>query len=165
MAGTSPAMTNYFRETMMLATTIRQNVKPGSMRRLKRALTIGSALVLLLVAGLFALNAFERVQIARFYEAHPMLGMMNKFPSTVDPGMVDILLKRVPIGSMRSDAIQILAGEGMECGSVDSSSRKLLVCGAKDREPRHLIPRWHVEIQFDQSDKVSGGRVLALKAG
>jgi len=73
--------------------------------------------------------------------------------------------KRVPMVSMRTDAIQILTSESTVCGSVDSASRKLRVCHVKDREPRDLIPRWHVEVQFDEGDKVSGGRVLALKAG
>jgi hypothetical protein len=67
--------------------------------------------------------------------------------------------------SMRTDAIQTLTSEGMVCGSVDSASRRLRVCHVKDREPRDLIPRWHVEVQFDEGDRVSGGRVFGTEGG
>ena len=154
----NPAMTICFRETAMLATANPQKVKASSTRWLKLALTIFAALILLIIVGLFVLDRYERAEFARFYDAHPMLGMMSKFPKTEDPGMVEVLLTRVPKGTTRADAIQILAGEGMRCGS-----RKLLVCEVKNREPQMLIPQWLVEVHFDESDKVSGGRVLALK--
>ena len=148
----------------MPATTMRQNVKTGSMRWLKRALIIGSGLILLMAGGLFILDAVERALVARFYEAHAMLGMMHKFPN-MDPAMVDILLRRVPRDSTRADATEILASEGMKCESVDTAPRKYLACEAKSRWPQSLIPRWYVEILFDESDRVSDGRVIAFKAG
>jgi len=134
------------------------------MRWLKRALVIGSGLILLMAGGLFILDAVERALVARFYEAHPMLGMMHQFPNT-DPAMVDILLKRVPRGSTRADATGILASEGMKCDAVDTAPRKYLVCEATNRWPQGSIPRWYVEILFDESDRVSDGRVIAFKAG
>ena len=160
----TPAMTICFREMTMPATTLRQNGTTGSMRWLKRALILGSGLILLMTAGLFVLDAVEHALVARFYKAHPMLGMMDKFRGTT-PAMVDILLKRVPNGSTRADAIQILASEGMSCESVDTASRKLLACEAKNRRPQSLIPRWYVEILFDEGDRVLDGRVIAFKAG
>ena len=148
----------------MPATTMQQNVKTGSMRWLKHALVIGSGLILLMAGGLFILGAVERALVARFYEAHAMLGMMHEFPNT-DPATVDILLRRVPRGSTRADATEILASEGMKCEPVDTAPRKYLACEAKNRWPQSLIPRWYVEILFDESDRVSDGRVIAFKAG
>ena len=133
------------------------------MRWFKRVLLAFAALVLLLIVGLAVLSADEKAQVARFYDAHPMLQMMDKIPAILDRERVDVLLQRVPKGSTRKDAAQILSSEGMSCSHAQSSQR-LLTCDLKDREPAHLIPRWVVEVQFDENDKVSGGRVLALKA-
>lgn len=132
------------------------------MRWFKRPLFAFATLVLLLIVGLAVLSADEKTQVARFYDAHPMLQMMDRIPAILDRERVDVLLQRVPKGSTRKDAAQILSSEGMRCGHVQS--QRLLTCDLKDREPAHLIPRWVVEIQFDESDRVSGGRVLALKA-
>lgn len=133
------------------------------MRWFKCVLFAFAALVLLLIVGLAVLSADEKAQVARFYDAHPMLQMIDKIPAILDRERVDVLLQRVPKGSTRKDAFQILSSEGMSCFNATPNQRPL-VCGVKKREPAHLIPNWHVEVQFDENDKVSGGRVLALKA-
>lgn len=133
------------------------------MRWLRRVLFAFAALVLLLITGLVVQSSHEKTQVTRFYDAHPMLQMMDKVPVLLEQERIDVLLQRIPKGSTRMSALQILSSEGMNCSHAHSNQR-LLTCDLKDREPAHLIPRWFVEVQFDENDKVSGGRVLALKA-
>jgi hypothetical protein len=148
----------------MPAAAIQQNQKLSLMRWFKRALIIVVALILLLVVGLFVLDAHETAQVTRFYEAHPMLRMMNEFPTTQDSKVIDILLERVPIGSTHSNTIQTLSSEGMSCAKLTSGNRKLLSCQLKEREACLLIPEWHIEVLLDDNDQVSGGHILKLKA-
>jgi hypothetical protein len=140
----------------MPAAAVQQNQKFSLMRWFKRILVVAAAAILLLIAGLFAREAYERVQLARFYEAHPMLGMMDEVPYDTEPLVVDILLKRIPVGSTRDHAIEILTEEGMACGPVEVVSRRF-ACFVKDRKPENLIPRWYIGIQLDESDRVSSG--------
>lgn len=129
------------------------------MRWFKRALLAVAAMVLFAIAGIFALNVSEEMQIARFYNAHPMLREMNKLPTTTDPRMTEILLARIPIGSTRLSALQTLSAEGLACEANVFLQRKQLTCRIENREPEHLIPRWYVGIQLDEEDKVSGGGI------
>jgi hypothetical protein len=124
----------------------------------KRALIVVAALILLPVGGIFLLDAYQRIPLARFYATHPMLGLMDNVPYDTNELMVDILHKRVPVGSTRAHAIQVLADEGMSCGPVEIASRRF-TCFVKDREPENLIPRWYIGIQLDENDRVSGGGV------
>jgi hypothetical protein len=140
----------------MPTAAVQQNQKFSLMRWLKRILAVAAVVILLLVVGLFAREAYERVQLARFYEAHPMLGMMDKVPDNPAELMVGILLERVPVGSTRDHAIQVLTEEGMACGPVEVVSRHF-ACFVKDRKPETLIPRWYIGIQLDESDRVSSG--------
>jgi hypothetical protein len=148
----------------MPAAAVQQNQKLSLMRWLKRALIVVVSLILPVAVGLFILDAYETAQIARFYEAHPMLRTMNKFPTAQDPKMVDILLERVPIGSTHSSAVQTLSSEGMSCTKLTSGSQRLLSCKLKEREACLLIPDWYVQVSLDDNDQVSGGRVNAGKA-
>jgi hypothetical protein len=137
---------------------VQQNQKLSLMRWFRRALAVGAIVILLSIVALFAREAYERVQLARFYEAHPMLGMMDKVPDNRAEPMVSILLGRVPVGSTRDHANQVLTEEGMACGPVEVVSRHF-TCFVKDRKPENLIPRWYVGIQLDESDRVLGGGV------
>jgi hypothetical protein len=142
----------------MPAAAVQQNQKFSLVHWFKRVLAVTAVVILLLIVGLFAREAYERVQLARFYEAHPMLGMMDKVPDNPAELMVDILLERVPVGSTRAHAIQVLTGEGMACGPVEVVSHRF-TCFVRDREPENLIPRWYIEIRLDENDQVSGGGV------
>jgi hypothetical protein len=157
-------MTMVSKDTTMPTAIIRQKQKLSLTRWFKRALTVVAALILLLVVGLFVLAAHETAQIARFYDAHPMLRMMNKFSTSQDPRMVDVLLERVPIGSTRSNAVQTLSSEGMFCTKLTVEDRKLLSCELKEREACLLIPEWYIQVSLDDNDEISGGRVNAGKA-
>jgi hypothetical protein len=147
-----------------MSAAVQQNQKFSLMRWFKRALVVAVVLILLLVVGLFVLDTHEKAEVARFYEAHPMLRMMNTFPTTQDSKVVDILLERAPIGSTHSNAIQTLSSEGMSCTELASGNRKLLSCALKEREACLLIPNWYIEVLLDDKDQVSGGRILKLKA-
>jgi hypothetical protein len=133
----------------------------------KRILMILAASILLPVAGLFSLDLYVRVQVALFYKAHPMLRTMNEAPPLTTrgddswPQMRVVLLERVPIGSARSEAVRILADEGMVCTAINTPTRNSLACSLPD-DPVG-VPRWHVEVNFDEHDKVAEGRVLPLK--
>src|SRR4051812_8446478 len=131
----------------MPAAAVQQNQKFSLMRWFKRALAVGAVVILLLIVGLFLREAYERVQLARFYKAHPMLGMMDKVPDNPAELMVGILLERIPVGSTRDHAIQVLTEEGMACGPVEVVSRHF-TCFVKDRKPENLISRWYVGIQL-----------------
>jgi hypothetical protein len=112
-------------------------------------------------------DAYVKVQVAQFYKTHPMLRSMNEAPPTVTrgddswPQMKAVLLERVPIGSARSDAMRILAAEGMVCTAIKTPTRNSVQCSLPD-EPVG-VQRWYVQVNFDEDDKVADGRVLALK--
>jgi hypothetical protein len=122
------------------------------------------ALMLIPVVGLVAYDVYERVQVALFNNAHPMLRAMSE-PSDGSyeerqQRMTSILLTRLPLGSTRSEALAIFSTEGMKCERpTGTAQQRILVCYVTS--PR---VRWHIEVQFDENDKVSGGRVLTLKA-
>jgi len=133
-------------------------------KRILITLAAAAALILIPVVGLVIYDFYERMQVALFYRAHSMLRTMHELPDqsyeTRLQGMTNILLKRLPIGSARSDALGVLSDEGMKCSpGTGSTARTMLVCGVTS--PR---VRWHIEIQLDENNKVSGGRVLTLKA-
>jgi hypothetical protein len=133
------------------------------------AATVG--LILLAIIGVaiavVVYDAYVKVQVAQFYKAHPMLRSMNEAQpvatSGVDPWpqMRTVLLERVSVGSSRSEAVRILADEGMVCTAINTPTQNRLACSVPD-EPVG-VPRWHVEVKFDEDDKVADGRVLALK--
>jgi hypothetical protein len=151
----------------MLVATFRSHREISPMSWLMRiliTLVATVALIAIPVVGLVIYDVYERAKVALFYHAHPMLQAMNEVPNLplaeTEPQMADILLKRLPLGSTRSEALRVFSVEGMKCSpAVGLEARRLLVCGVTS--PRG---RWHVEVQFDDSDKVSGGRVLTLKA-
>lgn len=123
-----------------------------------------AALLMVPVVALVIYDIYERTQVARFYEAHPMLRAMNELPDQPyaerQLRMADILLKRLPLGSTLSQALDVFATEGMKCERpARPLSRPMLICSVT--APRM---RWHIEVQLDGNDKVSGGRVLTLKA-
>ena len=117
------------------------------------------------LSSVLILDFYVRVQVDRFYKAHPMLRTMNEAQpvatSGVDPWpqMRTVLLERVSVGSSRSEAVRILADEGMVC--INTPTRKSLVCSLAD-DPVG-VPRWHVEVDFDENDKVAEGRVFPRK--
>jgi hypothetical protein len=133
------------------------------------AATVGVMLLAVMgvVVAIRIYDAYGKVQVAQFYKAHPMLrSMIETQPvatSGVDPWpqMRVVLLERVPIGSARSEAVRILADESMVCTAINTPTRKSLACSLPD-DPVG-VPRWHVEVNFDEHDKVAEGRVLPLK--
>jgi hypothetical protein len=132
----------------------------------KRILIILAALIALPVVGVLILDLYVRVQVALFYKAHPMLRTMNEAPPLTTrgddswPQMRAVLLERIPIGSARSEAVRILADEGMVCIAINTPTRNLSCSLPYDPVG---VPRWHVEVNFDEHDKVAEGRVLPLK--
>ncbi|MEA2823462.1 MAG: hypothetical protein QOJ86_5466 [Bradyrhizobium sp.] len=129
-------------------------------KRILITLAAAAALILLPIIGLVI---YDEVRFALFNNSHPMLKAMseqrNQDYAEDRRRMNDILLKRLPVGSTRSEALQILTVEGMECARPPGTAqRDLLVCYVTS--PR---VRWHIEVQFDENDRVLGGRVLTLK--
>lgn len=135
------------------------------MRWLKRVLFVVAALLLLIIGGLYALHAYEKRQVARFYEARPMLAQMTHFFSS-DLKMMEILMNYVPVGSTYEQAFKVLSSQGMTCGPLKRNDFSSLACGVEDArgDVCTLIPRWSVDIYFDQNGKVSRGNVTPLKA-
>ena len=151
----------------MLTTIIKSDRKVSPMSWSKRiliTLALAVALILIPVVGLVVYDVYERVQIALFNNAHPMLRTMSE-PSDGSyeerqHRMNSILLARLPLGSTRSEALGTFSTEGVQCSRPPGTAQqKMLVCYVTS--PR---VRWHIEVQFDDNDKVSGGRVLTLKA-
>lgn len=132
-------------------------------KRILITLAAAIGVMLIPVVGLIIYDVYERVQVALFNNAHPMLRAMSE-PSDGSyeerqQRMTSILLARLPLGSTRSEALAIFSTEGMKCERPTGPiSRTMVVCGVTS--PR---VRWHIEVQFDDNDKVSGGRVLTLK--
>jgi hypothetical protein len=131
---------------------------------------VGFAVVAVLgvVAVVLVYSGIETARAEAFYTAHPMLREMAAAPpsytSRTDdpwPRMTDILLKHVPTGTSREDALRILSAEKLSC-SPSASTKNLLICQAHLRPSN--VTRWWIEVRFDEVDRVSGGRVLALKA-
>jgi hypothetical protein len=128
------------------------------------------ALVVLAVGAFLIGELFESARVERFYAERPMLRAMRDAQSSASyskfndpwPHLSAILLDRVPIGSARPDATRTLATEGLSCQPHNQGGRKLLVCGAENRPAS--VTRWYVELSLDDTDRVAGGRVLALKA-
>ena len=141
------------------------------MRWIWRGLLIFAGLMILLPAAGLAINHYvETAQRDRFYASRPMLRAMHEvLPSQERPGdpaprLSAILYARVPLGSSRSEALRILGTEGIQCSPATGPvGLNHMVCSPWDR-PTHVVPRWHIEIRFDQDDRLAGGRVLALKA-
>jgi hypothetical protein len=148
----------------MPASITQRDRKSSWPKRILITLAAVVALILIPVVGLVIFDLYDRVQVALFNNAHPMLRAMNE-PSDGSyeerqQRMNSILLTRLPLGSTRSEVLAIFSTEGMKCERPTGPiSRTMLICGVTS--PR---VRWHIEIQFDENDKVSGGRVLTLKA-
>jgi hypothetical protein len=119
------------------------------------------------VGGVTACNEIERVRAERFYTKHPLLKEMRDAPPSASipndpwPHFTELLLKRVPRGSTYADAVNILGAQGLTCNPSQAWER-MIVCYPPDRPS--IVPRWHIEVKFDADGKVSGGRVLMLKA-
>jgi hypothetical protein len=148
----------------MAATMINLDRKLSPISWPKRILITLAAAVALILLPIIGLVIYDEVQFALFNNAHPMLKAMSERPNQNyaedRQRMNDILLERLPVGSTRSEALQIFSTEGMQCSRPPGTAQqKMLVCYAAS--PR---VRWHIEVQFDDNDKVSGGRVLTLKA-
>jgi hypothetical protein len=155
----------------MPATIINSDRKISPMSWSKRILITLAAVVALMlipVVGLIIFDFYVDAQVARFYNTHPMLRSMNEAPhppitrplTELDQARADILLKRLPIGSSRADALQVFSLEGMKCERpTGTAQQSMLVCYVTAPKVR-----WHIEVRFDDNDKVSGGRVLTLKA-
>jgi hypothetical protein len=151
----------------MPANIIKRGRKLNPMSWPKRILiTLAAAVALMLipVVGLLVYDVYERFQVALFNNSHPMLQKMSDLPygayNEREQGMAAILLQRIPLGSPRSEALAIFSTEGMKCERPTATAQQgMLVCHVTS--PR---VRWHIEVQFDDDDKVSGGRVLMLKA-
>jgi hypothetical protein len=130
----------------------------------KRILITLAAAVALILLPIIGLVIYDEVEVALFNNAHPMLRAMSE-PSDGSyeerqQRMNSILLAQLPPGSTRSEALAIFSREGMQCSRAPGTAQqKMLVCYVTS--PR---VRWHIEVQFDDNDKVSGGRVLTLKA-
>jgi hypothetical protein len=62
------------------------------------------------------------------------------------------------LGALRSRAI--LADEGMVCVAINTPTRNLSCSLPYDPVG---VPRWHVEVNFDEHGKVAEGRVFPLK--
>jgi hypothetical protein len=140
-------------------------------KRILIALAAIVGLILLAIVGVVIAvviyDFYVRTQVAQFYKTHPMLrSMIETQPvatSGVDPWpqMRTVLLEHVPVGSSRSEAVRILGAEGMVCTAINTPTQNRFACSVPD-EPVG-VPRWHVEVQFDEHDRVANGRVLPLK--
>jgi hypothetical protein len=148
----------------MVATMINLDRKLSPISWPKRILITLTAAVALILLPIIGLVIYDEVRFALFNKAHPMLKAMSERPNQNyaedQQWMNNILLKRLPVGSTRSEALQIFSAEGMACERpVATADRNMLVCYVTS--PR---VRWHIEVRFDENDRVLGGRVLTLKA-
>jgi hypothetical protein len=153
-----------FERRYMPADIIKRDRKLSPISWSKRILTTLVAAVALILLPIVGLVIYDELRFALFNNTHPMLKVMSKRSNLTyaeeQQRMNDILLKRLPVGSTRSEALQIFSVEGMECARPPGTAqRNTLVCSVTS--PR---VRWHIEVQFDDNDKVSSGRVLTLKA-
>ena len=136
------------------------------MRLLKRGLIVVAGLIAVLAAALVINDRIEIARSERFYAEHPMLSAMDKTP--VGGGrswerFTPILLERVPVGSTRTDAVRILGGEGLACAASTLPTPGSLQCSPPTQPAG--VPRWYIQVEFDGDSKVSGGKVLMMKAG
>jgi hypothetical protein len=118
----------------------------------------GIVAVLLLVG--WALLLFEESKEKAFYAERPLLlAMRDGLPYSATKALFD----RVPRGTKRSEAVAIMSLEKITCepravpGEAD-----MMVCRAKGRPCG--VPRWRIEIDFDERDEVRTGFAFALKA-
>ena len=121
-----------------------------------------------LLSAIWVPFLMDDIEVNAFYSAHPMLRAMRGAPTRItpsgdNPAMTRILLDRVPTGTDRSTAIQILAAENIWCERpVALADRDLLVCGPIKRPCS--VSRWYIELHFDELNNVAGGRAFPLKA-
>ena len=133
------------------------------MRKLGVVILSVIAAPILLVVGCLEI---ERMQVQAFYRDHPLLDEIIKAaeksrPNEPQASMMDVLLKRVPLGTKRTEATRILASEKLVCSLPSSNRTTMLVCYPSNAP--QVVGRWLLEVNFDASDEVSGGRVLRLK--
>jgi hypothetical protein len=136
------------------------------MRWIRRVLFVFVSLIVLPAVGLAVNHRFETIQTEMFYANRPMLRAMRDVMPTSErpnpqPPYVDALFERVPRGTTRNSALGILASEGLAC-ERSSALNTGMVCSALSEKPVHE-PNWHIELVFDQDEKLTGGRALALK--
>jgi hypothetical protein len=142
------------------------------MRRLARVLFSVFGVVLLLTGAIVIKFWYDDRQVEDFYSTHPMLRAFRESNRTIAqavlrpndpwPHITDTLLSRITPGLHRNDAEKILQAEGIDCAPSSGPQKEaLLVCGVRSKPSG--VPRWYIEISFDQENAVSGGRVLMLK--
>ena len=143
------------------------------MRWIKRGLIVLAGIILLAVGGLIINHRIETAESERFYAAHPMLRAMRDAPREPQmfdgrphdawPHMTDVLFRYVPRGMPREDAMRVMSSERLRCSQRFASDRYALMVCDPEVIPAHE-PRWHIELGFDNDDKMVDGRALALKA-
>jgi hypothetical protein len=124
------------------------------MRWSKRSLIVFGlfyAPFLLLTGAFMIYEHTENTRVAEFYDAHPMLREMGG--GKAGEQMTAILLHRVPIGSTRSDALDVLSAEDMDCKPGDQSGKpyplkpeivqpEVLVCHPVKVARTRRVPAW-----------------------
>ena len=137
------------------------------MRWFWRGLLTLIVLFSLLAGTIFVYDRIERARIADFYDKHPILNAMNKTPRVrlqgrdMNPQMSEVLLRHVPVGTIRSEASQILVAEGFRCEMpVALLQKNLLICFLPTRPSG--VPQWQAELTFDAGDRVVAGRAWAV---
>jgi len=117
-------------------------------------------MVAALLQALWSLILFVEFKEKAFYAERPLLAAMRGGTET---SMTRTLLERVPPGTKRSEAASIMVSEKIECSRPRGLLQQhLLVCGARGRPCS--VPRWHIELSFDERDEFKTGRVIPLKA-
>ena len=145
------------------------------MRLIKRGLIVFAIFCapFLLLAGAFVIYAqIDNARVAEFYDNHPMLRDMRDSKWS---DMTAVLLKRVPVGSTRSEALRTLSAEDIDCKPGKTSGKRPFKPGL--RQPENLacypiklartssVPAWYIELSFDENDKVVGGNAMHFKSG
>jgi hypothetical protein len=132
---------------------------------LTAAIGIGAGLL----QGIWGLILLEDFKVEAFYLTHPLLRAMRDAPNhrTTQgeyPSATKILLDRIPLGTKRSVAAQIIAAENLKCDQTRAllDKDRPLICEAANRPCN--ATRWHIELRFDDQDNVVDGRAIPSKA-
>jgi hypothetical protein len=125
------------------------------------------ALWLLPVALIAAYRVAGSMRRHAFYEKHKLLKEIDEVERGIDPlRTTSIILKRIPFGTTRPDAIHVISLEGFECVPF---KRTVVDCFLESTEWLASFSfqistgrRW-IRLDFDDGGKLVDARELLLK--
>jgi hypothetical protein len=113
-----------------------------------------------LVAGCCVNDSIQR---KAFYKSHQLVKEIDEGEQTIDlSGTTSIILKRIPLGTTRSHAIQAMSSEGFDCRPFKGNLEDCFLLQQPARGFVRTGRRW-IRLVFDDADNLIGAREIPLK--